>query len=150
MNFRLFCRKSWVRLIGVSLLQSGFQMSLRIDEFSSFVQSKAHYYSDSGILIDLSRYDSKSKKYELARELSPHSAEFLDVFILGHRSQSAKNCSFDVRVVFKHKQRSVATFSHKFRFNSTIAIIGDKRSLDYGDKLVKIAVIFLDFVKWPK
>ena len=106
-------------------------MSLRIDEFSSFVQSKAHYYSDSvnvnetewGILIDLSRYDPKSKKYELAHELSPHSTEFLDVFILGHRSQSAKDCSFDVRAVFKHKQRSLATFSHKFRFNSTIAVI---------------------------
>ena len=134
-------------------------MSLRIDEFSSFVQSKAHYYSNSvnvhetewGILIDLSRYDPKTKEYELARDSSPHSAEFLDVFILGHRSQSAKDCSFDVRAVFKHKQRSLATFSHKFRFNSTIAVIDGKRNLDRGDKLVKIAVIFLLLVKlWLK
>ena len=77
----------------LTLLQSGFRMSLRIDEFSSFVQSKAHYYSDTvnvhetewGILIDLSRYDPKSKKYELTRESPPHSAEPKSVFIPFHQ-----------------------------------------------------------------
>ena len=108
-----------------------FSISVHIENFPSFVTSKAECQSVSVnfnntewyIYVQLFKYCLTSKEYIRITSSSTEQPETLGVFVCGRRSDR-KECSFDVNAIFKFKRPSTAremqfSQSHKFCFNST-------------------------------
>ena len=106
-----------------------FQVMSRINNFPSFVTSKAEfdtkrinaYGAEWFIAIEWYKYCQTGKKYIHVTSSSPDQPETLGVFLYGIRSDQ-KECSFVVEATFRLKQKSTARewrYSHKFCFTST-------------------------------
>ena len=109
--------------------QRTIQFSILVENFHSFVTSKAEYESVSinfnntewYIYVQLFKYCLTSKEYIRITSSSTEQPETLGVFVCGRRSDQ-KECSFDVDETFKFKRPLTAKevrYSHKFNFNST-------------------------------
>ena len=106
-----------------------FQQMIRINNFPSFVTSKADfdtkrinaYGTEWYVKIPLYKYCQTSKEYIHVTSSSPDQPETLGVFVHGIRSDQ-NECSFNVEATFKLRGISTAKqerYSHKFCFTST-------------------------------
>ena len=106
-----------------------FQQMIRINNFPSFVTSKAEfdtkrinaYGAEWYIAIEWYKYCQTGKKYIHVTSSSPDQPETLGVFLYGIRSDQ-KECSFNVEATFKLRGISIAIeylYSQKFYFTST-------------------------------
>ena len=106
-----------------------FSISVQIEDFTSFVTSKAKYESVSTnfnntewyIKIRLYKYCQTSKEFIQVTSSPSDQPETLATFVCGKRSDR-KEFAFDVDATFKFKQPTTAQenrLSHKFCFNST-------------------------------
>ena len=93
------------------------QTAIRIDDFPSFVNSKAKYETKAGtvngiewrIVVELRKYCRKSKRYITLNSSSPGSAEILNIYCV---NAPAPFCSlFYLDAVLKFKR---TRFSKKF------------------------------------
>ena len=109
--------------------QRTIQFSVLVENFRSFVTSKAEYESVSinfnntewYVRIELYKYCQESNEYIRVTPSSPEQPETLGLFLCGRRSDQ-KECSFDVGATFKFKRPRTAQknrISHKFCFNLT-------------------------------
>ena len=106
------------------------EFSILVENFPSFVTSKAEYKSVSTyfnntewyISIEWFKYSQTSKQNIYVTPSSSDQPETLGAFVYGRRSDQ-KECSFNVGAIFKFKQplraENFGHFSHKFIFNST-------------------------------
>ena len=99
-----------------------FQQMIRINNFPSFVTSRAEFYTkrinaygtEWYIAIEWFKYCQTGKEYILVNSTSTDQSDTLGVFVCGGRSDQ-KECSFDVEAIFKLRQISTATegrYSH--------------------------------------
>ena len=106
-----------------------FQQMIRINNFLSFVTSKAEfdtkrinaYGAEWYIAIEWYKYCQTGKEYIPVTSSSPDQPDTLGVFVHGIRSDQ-KECSFNVEATFKLRGISTAKqerYSHKFCFTST-------------------------------
>ena len=104
---------------------------IRIDNFPSFVTSKAHLYTRDiilnnntrwNILVGLTKYCQTSEKYILINAETSDQPETLGVFVNG-KGEKGINCSFDVVAKFKFKQPHPLDIGNEFTlivcFNSS-------------------------------
>ena len=105
------------------------QFSVLVENFPSFVTSKAEYKSVSinfnntewFVKIELHKYGQTSKESVSVTSSSTERPETLAAFVYGKRSDWIE-CSFFVGATFKFKRPSTTDemrYSHKFSFNST-------------------------------
>ena len=92
-----------------------FDMSIRIDNFCSFVASKAKYQTsqitvnddiECFISIELGKYCKTSKRCESLTPSDP--ADSLMIHFLGRSNGKKKNSEFDVQLVIKFKRTLLA------------------------------------------
>ena len=127
---------------------------IRIDNFPSFVTSKAHHYTREIILnntrwyitVYMLKYCQTSSKYILVNADTSDQPETLGAFVRGKREKGSIDCSFDVVAKFKFKQPHPTDdkneFTKKFCFNSSNDY---EFGWGYGD-LAKINVVFTFFL----
>ena len=122
------------------------QTAIRIDDFSSFVNSKAKYETKAGTVngiecfigIELSKYCRQSKRYITLNSSSPGSAEFLGIYIW------CKNAARN-----RHRIPFFFDAIIKFKRNFVVFVVNDslygnnKRSFE-----AKIDVFFFYFMKF--
>ena len=126
---------------------------IRIDNFPSFVTSKAHHCTRDiivnntrwFIILDMRKYCQTSAKYICINDETSDQPESLGASING-KGEKSIDCSFDVVAKFKFKQPHPLDdeneFTKKFCFNSSN---GYTVSSGFGD-LAMINVIFTFFV----
>lgn len=123
-------------------------MIIRIDNFPSFVASKADEYITKRITTNGTKWYVKVGLYnycQAGKEYVPITSssmpEFFGAFLCGIRTDQ-KECSFAVEAIFKFKRPSTAReirYSHKFVFKST-----NQHYDSWGcPAFVRIDVIFL-------
>ena len=104
-----------------------FSILVHIENFPSFVTSKAEYDSVSinfnntewYVRIELYKFYQESNEYIRVTPSSADQPETLAAFVCGERSDQ-KECAFDVDATFKFKQPAREDReSHKFCFNLT-------------------------------
>ena len=106
-----------------------FQIGIRIENFPSFVATKANYFTDDVIVnetvwyisLALVKYCQNKKKYIHVPPSSNNQPEALGAFIFGKRSDE-KDSSYIVNATFKFKQPSTAKifwFLVRFDLNTT-------------------------------
>ena len=104
-----------------------FSLLVRIENFSSFVNSKAKCETkrvsvndtEWCIKIEFYRYSQTDRDYILVTPSSPEQPEFFAAFVCGTRSDR-KECSFAVDTILKFKRAAQKfRYSHKFSFDST-------------------------------
>ena len=119
------------------------QTAIRIDDFPSFVNSKAKYETKAGTVngiecfigIKLRKYCHESKRYITLNSSSPGNAEFLGIYICC-KNAASKRISFYFDAILKFKRNFVVKNGFLSRFNN-------KRSFE-----AKIDVFFFYFVKF--
>ena len=92
-----------------------FQIGIRIENFPSFVATKAEYFTDDVIVNDtkwyislfLAKYCQNEKKYIYVTPSSSDQPEALGAIIFGRRNNE-KYSSFIVNATFKFKHPSMA------------------------------------------
>ena len=117
------------------------QTSIRIDDFPSFVNSKAKYEAKASTVngiecfigIELKKYCHKSKSYITLNSSSPGNAEFLGIYIRC-KNATRNRISFSFDAIIKFKRNFVVKNGFLSRNN--------KRSFE-----AKIDVFFFYFVK---
>ena len=139
--------------VSYTLTKNKLSLLIRIDNFPSFVTSKASYNTRNiivnntrwCILVDLTKYCQKSKKYILINAETSDQPESLAAVIKGKREKESIDCSFDVEAKIKFKQPhpmdDEKMSTRKFCFNSSN---GYADGLGSGD-LAKINVVFTFF-----
>ena len=103
------------------------QTSIRIDDFPSFVNSKAKYEAKAGtassiewrIVIELTKYCHESKSYITLNSSSPESAEFLGIYIYCVKRIRPSPISFNLDAVLKSKHTH---FSNKFKRTNLLSL----------------------------
>ena len=127
--FKVQCFLGKPYQIATQIPTNKFQMMIRINNFPSFVTSKAvfdtkrinAYGTEWYIRIFLCKYCQTSNEHKIVKSTSTDQPETLGAFFCGTRSDG-KECSFDVDFTFKFKRSSTARemrFSENFSFNST-------------------------------
>ena len=126
---------------------------IRIDNFLSFVTSKASYYTRNiivnntrwSIVVGMTKYCQTSSKYIWINADTSDQPEALAALIKGKREKESIDCSFDVEAKFKFKQPHPMDdeneFTKKFCFNSSN---GYAFSWGFGN-LSEINVVFTFF-----
>ena len=97
------------------------QLQIRIDDFPSFVDSKANYETKVGtfedvdwfIVIDLSKYRQESKRYITLNSTSSDTPEFLGIYFYCESNLDAPDpryFNFDAIIKFKRTSFSMEFF----------------------------------------
>ena len=110
--------------------QRTIQFSVLVENFPSFIISKAEYKSVSinfnntewFVKIELHKYCQTSKENSRVTPSSPDPPETLAALLCGRRRSDPKECSFIVDATFKFKQSDTVQqgrYFHRFCFDST-------------------------------
>ena len=136
-----------------TLTKNKLSLLIRIDNFPSFVTSKARHITRDiiidttrwYILVDMTKYCQTSGNYILINAETSDQPEALAAVIKGKREKESIDCSFDVEAKFKFKQPHPMDdeneFTKKFCFNSSN---GYAFSWGFGN-LSEINVVFTFF-----
>ena len=100
------------------------QLQIRIDDFPSFVDSKANYETKVGtfedvdwfIVIDLSKYRQESKRYITLNSTSSDTPEFLGIYFYCQSNLNAPRRHYWIDAIIKFKRTG---FSNKFHLFSS-------------------------------
>ena len=139
--------------VSYTLTKNKLSLLIRIDNFPSFVTSKARLYTRDiivnntrlFIVVGMTKYCQTSAKYIWINAKASDHPEILAAYIIG-RGEEGIDCSFDVVAKFKFKQPHPMDvengFTKKYCFNSSN---GYKDGWGFF-QLAKINVIFTFFV----
>ena len=139
--------------VSYTLTKNKLSLLIRIDNFPSFVTSKARLYTRDiivnntrlFIVVGMTKYCQTSSKHIWINADTSDQPETLRAFVYGY-GEKGIDCSFDVVAKFKFKQPHPMDkenkFTRKLCFNSSNGFKAGWSSLE----LAKINVIFTFFV----
>ena len=159
----LFCSGhdyvAYTEIVRQPMSQTQFSLLIHIENFPSFITSKAKYESkritvnntEWYIHLNLKKYCQTGKEYIRVPPSSLEQPETLAAFVYGER-RDGKECSFDVKATFNFKQPETVdegideeVVAHKFSFCAS------STKFNWGlPKLAKIDVRFLAFLQIKK